>query len=200
MKNKLAFWDSLTVAGETFVSPWLYIGDFNFVLDQLEKLGGCHVASSSHYPFKNFIDHHGLVDIGFARNPYTWFNNRNGFATIKERLDRALASLDWVHLHPEFSLIHLPASISDHNPILLNTNTTSSFLPKPFKFEEFWTLDPFCGLVIEVAWKFKVFSSQTLCLVKKLNQTRVALKRWNYLQFGNIQVMIKSTLASIDHV
>jgi hypothetical protein len=161
----LVFWDSLTAVSEAFVSPWLYIGDFNFVLDQSEKLGGCHVASSSHCPFRNFIDHHGLVDIGFVGNPYTWFNNMNGFVTIKERLDRALASLDWVHLHPEFPFTHLPTSISDHNPILLNTNTTS-FLPKPFMFEEFWTFDPSCGLVIEATWKFKVFSSPTLCLVK----------------------------------
>jgi hypothetical protein len=176
-KNKVAFWDSLTATGEAFVSPWLCIGDFNFVLDRSEKLGGCPVASFSHYSFRNFIDHHGLVDIGFARNPYTWFNKRKGFATIKERLDRALASLDWVHLQPEFSLIDLPAPISDHNPILLNTNTTSSFLPRPFKFDELWTFDPSCGLVIEAAWKLKLFSFPALCLVKKLNQTRAALKR-----------------------
>ena len=93
-KNKAAFWDSLTAAGEDFVSPWLSIGDFNFVLDQFEKLGGYPVASSSHCPFKNLIDHHGLVDLGFVGNPYTWFNNRQGLAVIKERLDRALASLD----------------------------------------------------------------------------------------------------------
>jgi hypothetical protein len=93
-KNKLAFWDSLTTAGEGFVSPCLCIGDFNFVLDQLEKLGGCPVASFSHYSFRNFIDRHGLVDIGFVGNPYTWFNKRKGFAIVKERLDRALASLD----------------------------------------------------------------------------------------------------------
>jgi exonuclease III len=105
-KNKLAFWDSLTTASEAFVSPWLCIGDFNFVLDQSEKLGGCHVASSSHCPFRNFIDHHGLVDLGFVGNPYTWFNNMNGFATIKERLDRTLASLDWVHLYPKPFLFH----------------------------------------------------------------------------------------------
>jgi hypothetical protein len=69
-KNKVAFWDSLTVAGEDFVSPWLSIGDFNFVLDKSEKHGGNHVASSSYCPFKNLIDHHGLVDIGFVGNLY----------------------------------------------------------------------------------------------------------------------------------
>jgi hypothetical protein len=187
-KNKAAFW----------ASPWLSLRDFNFVLDQSEKLGGCPIASSSNCPFKNLINHHGLIDLGFVGNSYTWCNNRKGLDVIKERLDRALASLDWVHIHPEFSLIHLLASHSDHNPILLNTNTSYSFLPRPFKFEEFWTYDPTCGLVIEAAWKLKTFGSPALCLIKKLNQTRSALKRWNSLHFGNIQIKIKSTLARID--
>ncbi|XP_059450878.1 uncharacterized protein LOC132181647 [Corylus avellana] len=199
-KNKLAFWDSLTAAGEAFVSPWLCIGDFNFVLDQSENLGGRPVASSSHCPFRNFIDQHGMVDLGFVGNPFTWCNNRTGFATIKERLDRGLASLEWVHLHPDFSLIHLPASISDHNPISLNTNNTSSFLPRPFKFEEFWTLDPSCGLVIAATWKHLVSGPPGLVLVKKLAQTKAALKRWNNLIFGNIQAKIKSSLFKIDQI
>jgi hypothetical protein len=198
--NKPAFWDSLTAVGENFVSPWLCIGDFNFVIDQSEKMGGRPVASSSHCPFKHFIDHLGLVDLGFVGNPFTWSNNRQGFETIKERLDRSLATLDWVHLHPKFSLIHLPASIFDHNPISLNTNTSSLYLPRPFKFEEFWTLDPTCGLVIKAAWKHFVSGSPAVCLVKKLAQTKAALKRWNTQHFGKIQTKIKSTLFKIDQV
>jgi hypothetical protein len=198
--NKLAIWDSLTAVGEDFASLWLCIDDFNFVLDQSEKLGGKLVASSFHCPFKHFIDHLGLVDLGFVGNLFTWCNNRQGFDTIKERHDRSLASLDWVHLHLEFSLIHLHASISDHNPISLSINTSSSYLPRPFKFEEFWTLDPTYGLVIEAAWKHFVFGSPTACLMKKLVQTKAALKRWNILHFGNIQAKIKSTLLMIDQV
>jgi hypothetical protein len=91
---KPAFWDSLTVVDEDFVGLWLYIRDFNFVLDQSKKLRGRPVASSSHYPFRGFIDQHGLVDLGFVGNPFTWCNNRQGSATIKERLDKGLASLD----------------------------------------------------------------------------------------------------------
>jgi hypothetical protein len=167
---------TLTAIGEDFASPWLCIGNFNFILDQSEKLEGKSAASSFHCPFKTFIDHLGLVNLGFVGNTFTWCNNRQGLATIKERLDRGLASLDWIHLHPDFSFIHLPASISD-NPISLNTNTTSSYLPRPFKFEEFWTFDPTCGLVIAAAWKHFVTSSPVVCLVQKLDQTKTSLKR-----------------------
>jgi hypothetical protein len=100
-RDKLASWESFTSVGECFVILWLCIGDLNYVLDQSEKLGGRPVTSSSHCPFKHFIDHFGLVDLGFVGNPYS--NNRQGSASIKERLERGLASLSWILLHPEFS-------------------------------------------------------------------------------------------------
>ena len=149
----MAFWDSFAFIGDSFEAFWLCIGDFNSILVQSEKQGGRLVASSSNCPFRRFIDHFGMIDLGFAGNPFTWRNNRKGLENIKERLDMGLTSLSWVHLHPDFSLIHLPAQNSDHNHISLNTNSSFCFLPRPFRFEEFWTKDFSCGQVIEAAWQ-----------------------------------------------
>lgn len=71
-RDTFSFWDSLTFDGENFVGPWLCIGNFNHGLNQSEKMGGRPVASSSHCPFKQFIDYFGMVDLGFAGNPFTW--------------------------------------------------------------------------------------------------------------------------------
>jgi hypothetical protein len=127
-----------------------------------------------------------MIDLGFARNPFTWGNNRQGLENIKERLDRGLASPSWIHLHPEFSLIHLSAHNSDHNPISLNTNSTSCFFARPFRFEEFWTKDPSCGQVIAAVWQKFAPIQKDFCLPKKLENTKVALLKWNSLHFGNI--------------
>jgi hypothetical protein len=129
---------------------------------------------------------------------FTWNNNRKGLENIKERLDRELASPSWVHLHPEFSLIHLPAHNSNHNPISLNTNTTSCFLPRPFRFEEFWSIDSSCGQVIESTWHKFIPNHPVVCLPKKLNNTKSALLKWNSLHFGIIHKKIKETLSLID--
>jgi hypothetical protein len=134
-----------------FEAFWLCICDFNSVLDQTEKIGGRPVASSSHCPFKSFIEHFGMIDVGSVGNPFTWSNNRQGLENIKERLDRGLASPSWFHLHPDFSLIHLLAHNLDYNLISLSTNTSSCFLPTSFRFEEFWSKDPSCEHVIETA-------------------------------------------------
>jgi hypothetical protein len=169
-------------------------------LDQSEKLGGRLVASSSLCPFKGFIDHFGLVDLGFSGNPFTWSNSRQGNDSIKERLDRGIASISWVHLHPEFALQHIPATSSDHHPILLNSAISSFVLPRPFRFEEFWTKDPTCGAVIEAVWSFPVQGSPAFCLAKKLLNTKFSLLKRNRIYFGNIQTKIKSTLAKIDQI
>jgi hypothetical protein len=121
------------------------------VIDQFEKLVDKPVASSSNCRPRQFIDQFGLIDLGFSGNPFSWSNNIQGSAIIKERLDRGLASPNWVHLHHEFSITHIPACDSDHNPITLNTANPSTYLPRPFIFEEFWTKDPSCGLVIKEA-------------------------------------------------
>jgi hypothetical protein len=75
-RDRRAFWDTFASIGEGFEASWLCIGDFNSVLDQTEKIGGRPVYSSSHYPFRSFIDHFGIIDVGFVGNPFTWVNNK----------------------------------------------------------------------------------------------------------------------------
>ena len=139
-----------------------------------------------------------MVDLGFAGNPFTWSSNRMGLENIKERLDRGLASPSWTHLHPDYSLIHLSTHNSNHNPISLNTNSTSSFLARPFRFDEFWTKDFSCGQVIEASWQKFVPIHQAFCLPKKLENTKVALLKLSSLHFGNIHKKIKDTLNLLD--
>jgi len=86
--------------------------------------------------------------LDFSGNPYNWSNNRQGHSLIKERLDRDIASPQWIHLFPSFSTTHLPTHTFDHNPLLLDTTLSNPFIPHPFWFEDFWSRDPTCGIVI----------------------------------------------------
>jgi hypothetical protein len=141
-KDNTDFWKNLAAIGSKYYGPWLCIGDFNRILDQSEKYGGRPYASSSNDAFCSFLNTHGLVDLGFSGSPFTWSNHRYGRHLIRERLDRGVASTQWIHLFPTFSIQHLPSHASDHNALLLNTATPNSNLSKPFRFEEFWTKDP----------------------------------------------------------
>jgi hypothetical protein len=117
----------------------------------------------------------------------------------KKDWDRGLATLSWIHLHTEYSLLHLSATNFDHHPILLNSNQ-SAISPRPFRFEAFWTRDPTCEAVIQAAWNQPVQGPPAQCLIRKHFHTKVSLTRWNSTHFGRIQKKIKSTKAWIDQV
>jgi hypothetical protein len=139
--NNLKFWDYMVSERKDFHWPWLCIGDFNIILSQSEKYGGRPFACSSHDPFRGFLDSFGMIDLGFSGNPFTWSNKRQDHHLIKECLDRGIANPNWVHLFTHYAVQHLPAQISDHNPILLNTSPSDLTLSRPFRFEELWTFD-----------------------------------------------------------
>ncbi|XP_059432574.1 uncharacterized protein LOC132165893 [Corylus avellana] len=157
-------------AGKDYIGPWLCIGDFNMILSQSEKYGGRPYACSSNDPFHSFLDSFGMIDLGFSGNPFTWSNKRQGHRLIKERLDRGIANSHWIHLFPHFSVQHLPAYSSDHNPIILDTAPSNLFLPRPFRFEEFWTYDSSCGSQLDFIQQ-SVPSSQSRDLEENFQKT-----------------------------
>lgn len=199
-KHTSDFWNVLAQFGEAHIVPWLCIGDFNDITAQSDKFGGQPVNCSFSNHFSSFMDSFGMIDLGFSGNPYTWSNHRQGCSLIKERLDRGIATNNWIHLFPSFSITHLPAHTSDHNPLLLNTAPPTSFLPRPFRFEEFWTQDPTCGVVINEAWSKSISGSPAYCLLGKLKYTKQAIKLWNKNHFGNISRKLDSTLSLLDQI
>jgi hypothetical protein len=199
-KNKSVFWNALMDVGKDHFGPWLCIGDFNIILSQSDKYGGRPYASSSSDIFHGFLDSFGVIDLGFSGNPFTWTNKRRDHHLIKECLDRGIADPLWIHLFPHYSVQHLPAHSSDHNPILLNTIPTDLTLPRPFRFEEFWTFDPSYGSTISSAWIHHFAGSPQYILTKKLKYTKSSLKSWNLSCFGNIHKRISHTLSQLDRI
>lgn len=119
------------------------------------------------------------IDLGYLGNKLMWAKGRWGSATIKERLNRGLASISWRLVFPKASVQHLEALNSVHLPILLDTNPDDCFNPGPFLFEATWIRDERCLRVIEQAWNIEVWGSQLGRLCKKQDATREALRKWN---------------------
>ena len=119
--NRGPFWEAVEKVGEAFGGGWLCVGDFNHVFSQANKKGGRPVAGSSSERPNAVIDKNGLIDLNFSGNPYTWSNRREGLANVKERLDRAFANERWRFMFPRAVVQHVPASSSDHSPIIIHT-------------------------------------------------------------------------------
>lgn len=49
---------------------------------------------------KEFMQNLGGIDLGFCGSRYTWENNQEGIALIKERLDRVIVNDLWMNKNP----------------------------------------------------------------------------------------------------
>ncbi|KAG7967634.1 hypothetical protein I3843_08G108700 [Carya illinoinensis] len=197
---------SILVYSDSFHYPWLatYVyapaqWDFNDLVNQSEKFGGCPVNSSSMGGLKTMMNKHGLVDMGYSGSNFTWTNNRQGKALIRERLDRGIANTKWRLLFPDATIQHLVSRALDHHPLLLNT-VRAQKRALSFKFKEFWTKEPIIGTIIQEAWGKQVRGNPSFILCSKIKTTKVALKLWNKVHFGRIQENIKQLESEITHL
>ena len=100
--------------------PWLCLGDFSELFASNEKNGGNSRPMAPMVEFKNTPLHCGLVDMGFSGYPFTWRNGRQGLAFVEERLDRAVATMEWCEFFPQTKVSHLLVSYSYHDPTMMD--------------------------------------------------------------------------------
>lgn len=82
-------------------------------------------------------------------------NKREDKTFVMERLDRAFASVGWIHSYPQYALHNQPILRSDHGAILLDFEIYHPFKRRPFRFEKMWTTHEGCKSVVQEAWKNK---------------------------------------------
>ncbi|RYR48628.1 hypothetical protein Ahy_A07g034671 [Arachis hypogaea] len=75
-----------------------------------------------------------LLDFGFVGYAYTWSNNQVGEANIQERLDRAVAIINWKEAFLEGVVKHFQRYRSDHCPILIDVHGESLKRKRPYIF------------------------------------------------------------------
>uniref|UniRef100_A0A803P4J3 CCHC-type domain-containing protein n=1 Tax=Cannabis sativa TaxID=3483 RepID=A0A803P4J3_CANSA len=100
---------------------------------------------------------------------YTWQNNRYTRELVRERLDRAIGSFDWVSWYSKVGVRNLPITALDHACILLDTQMFCAKNFIPFKFFEAWTLVDSCKDMVTESWRV-VGSDPATTFVENLNK------------------------------
>ena len=139
-----------------------------------------------------------LEYLGFTRSWYTWERRRQAANKIRERLDRAVASRRWRDMFPNFLVKHPLRVVSDHCPIVLDTEGLMKDKHKLskywFKFEAFWTKERECESIIKEAWcKFKDASME-----EKMKPTGVQLIQWHNRKFRGMKREINKLTKEIQ--
>ena len=161
--------------------PWVIAGDFNEPLMSSDKLGGREVSISRSLLLKDCLDKCNMVDLSFSGSRFTWTNRRDAHVLIQERIDRFFVNTDWCTLYPEARMTHLTRCHSDHNPILLETNSRSwARQNRLFKFQSFWLSDPSFPQVVQKAWARAGYLQDAISFFSSDASV------WNREHFGNV--------------
>ena len=119
---------------------------------------------------------------------------------ILERLDRGVASDEWLRMFPAACEKHLTAPIFDHSSLLFYvTNQQKRFCRnnRPFKFENMWMRHKGCAEVIKEGWQ-GMQSIDFTHLVRGVEHCGKLLTKWNRKVFGNVQVKIRMKESELE--
>jgi hypothetical protein len=114
------------------------------VLHSWEKEGGAPRPQACMDRFKESLECCELDDLGFVGDIFTWRNHSHSAESyIRERLDRAVATLTWRERFPGFKVTNDDPRHSDHRPVIVDTHGAeatrgSSAQSTTPKFEARW--------------------------------------------------------------
>ncbi|XP_050207537.1 uncharacterized protein LOC126656955 [Mercurialis annua] len=113
--ERLSLWNDLLplliYPGLVFIS-----GDFNEVLAPTERFNCLHYSPSM-LALRDILNDSELVDLPLHGRSFTWQNSLS-----KSRIDRCFSSLSAKNIWRSSSLTSLPRGLSDHVPLLFQSN------------------------------------------------------------------------------
>ncbi|KAF4386306.1 hypothetical protein G4B88_003523 [Cannabis sativa] len=166
------------------------VGDLNALLDPEEKIGGRKITDKDTRHLRDFLRNSGGVDLGFKGCNFTWQNNRFSGDLTRERLDRAIASHDWLMDYQYAEVVNHPISVSDHGYIVVDTGNNRRKKYRPFRYFDAWSRDPTCQQVVQEAWRCKPGARED-SVTQRCKRTHRALQCWKIKTFGNCDKEIK---------
>ncbi|KAK1300416.1 hypothetical protein QJS10_CPA08g01934 [Acorus calamus] len=181
--------------------PTLIAGDFNSILWREDKKGGRPFRITDGVnEFRQWVQSTALQQLPHSGDRFTWCNNRYGQDRVWEILDRGFVNSEWMRQFPNARFSSLPRSISDHAPMLLDTNPLIVRGPVPFRFERFWMERPDLPDIVTQAWSRRPrFQSSPLSMFSaSLRALKDRLRHWNKEVIGNLPHQIIQTEAIIQ--
>ncbi|XP_026378414.1 uncharacterized protein LOC113272831 [Papaver somniferum] len=181
----------LSTTAASYNLPWLIIGDFKFILHDTEKFSTHPMDKNEADIFKEKILELDLIYLGFTGFPFTWSNKRKGHALTEQRLDRVLATDEWLAIYPNTTITNMLAIGSDHHPIFLNSNPNWKNGKIPFKFFVSWLDHEDSRKIIADCWKKSISGSSAFIIARKLKDIKLQSRVWNKEVHGNIKANIE---------
>ena len=157
-----------------------------------EKLGGVQRFQKQMDEFREAIHHCRFKDLGYCGPEFTWCNMQEGESRLYLRLDRALATPEWVDHYKDIKVQHLVESTSDHCALLIYDDTVVQKHPNRcrFQFEAMWARREECKNIIQEVWDGCQELNSPSGIAARLSHCVENLSKWNKMVFGQIPKQI----------
>ncbi|VFR00567.1 unnamed protein product [Cuscuta campestris] len=149
-------WNLLRSLGTRSSLPWVVVGDFNDLVFQHEKRGPFPHPEGLLRGFGEALEDCGLLNVPTMGYPFTWERGKGTETWVEERLDRVVATGNWVDLQGAFRVSNILTRTSDHSALFLDVYESERRVGRGgrrFRFEMAWLLDKGCRGVVEGAWR-----------------------------------------------
>ncbi|XP_019163496.1 PREDICTED: uncharacterized protein LOC109159839 [Ipomoea nil] len=182
--NRHVMWDLLRQLKDDSPLPWAVVGDFNDIACHSEKRGIHPHPASLIEGFNDAFGDCQLIDLGMSGGRFTWEKGRGTEEWVEERLDRAVATTEWMDMHEDVVVHNLFARSSDHCAIMVKLDAEPvRAAPRAFKFESAWLLEEGCAKVVGDAWRL----SRGMDFQSRITTCGEHLRRWggdHHRRFG----------------
>jgi hypothetical protein len=183
-----------------FQGPWLFVGDFNSVLDAHEKRGRNPPLRASCLDFAHWTNANLLTHFPTSGPLYNWNNGRFGTDNVALRLDRCICNEDWVSFWRLSNCSALVRHQSDHHPLLLSLDVNVVRPAVPFKFFKVWMEHEDCRSLVSNNWGRQVRGSGMVRLQLKLKNLKTIFKTWNRTVFGDVDRQVRLALDEVNRI
>ncbi|KAG8490901.1 hypothetical protein CXB51_014084 [Gossypium anomalum] len=133
---------------ELVFGPWVIAGDFNSILEGLDRMGGVDVTQIRCQWFQYFIFNNELHELGFYGPQITWSRGN-----LSQHLDRVVCNLDWESFALNYVVRHLHCLKFDHWSILVSLCVLYERSHQSFRCLARWMMHAEFNAIIKGCWK-----------------------------------------------
>ncbi|XP_074265580.1 uncharacterized protein LOC141588019 [Silene latifolia] len=179
-------WRKLELIHSTSTGPWVVTGDFNTVINPLERLGG-NTKQSDMDEFIDCIAKCELTDIQTTGAFYTWTNKQEAQTRVYSRLDRFLVNQDWSQQFPNMTAHFFSFGYFDHFPCVVRDNQLDTIRKTNFKYFNMWSKAPSFLTTVQEEWQKSYFGYPMYCVTRKLKALKRRLKELNKECYSDVE-------------
>ncbi|XP_075074720.1 uncharacterized protein LOC142162285 [Nicotiana tabacum] len=125
--DRKPMWDQLRDIHAKTNGPWIILGDFNSILSAGDRINVEPVHQQELADFQCCIDDIRIGQITKRRCQFSWSNKRDVEDRIYSHIDWTFGNPDWFQIYAGIEAVYMLLGVSDHSPIVLNTEGISMF-------------------------------------------------------------------------